>query len=420
MKKLNKFFAVLVALAMMATLCVSMAFAADKADGEGEKSEPATANLVKYLELGDSVTNPNVGFQFNFAAESNTANVAVEDMPAIDSTIIVPATETQNNKDGKSVYGYKDFATILGNKFANAKAGVYTYTVSETQNKLFDAEGNEVTAPNEYTFDWDSQTFTIRVYVDANSTVTYVTATKTGEDGKQIITTKDPVTEENNELKIVGLTFDNKATKSENVTPDPSKKIYGVLNVAKTVENLTGAQLTDAQKADEFKFTITLTKAYGADDTVPAAKIHDANGDHDFVPETAMKYGTPIPVTLKTGEVFYFPTLPAGTTWTVNEDLSASPAKHAQYQPGYVVTSKSLAATESETAAAGESLATNSYALEQDTTGEVADYTNKYDDNLDNPEGILISNLPYIALALVAIGGLVAYVVVRRRQSDEA
>ena len=34
--------------------------------------------------------------------------------------------------------------------------------------------------------------------------------------------------------------------------------------------------------------------------------------------------------------------------------------------------------------------------------------------------GILISNLPYIALALVAIGGLVAYVVVRRRNADEA
>ena len=34
--------------------------------------------------------------------------------------------------------------------------------------------------------------------------------------------------------------------------------------------------------------------------------------------------------------------------------------------------------------------------------------------------GILMSNLPYIVLALVAIGGMVAYVVVRRRNADEA
>ena len=35
-------------------------------------------------------------------------------------------------------------------------------------------------------------------------------------------------------------------------------------------------------------------------------------------------------------------------------------------------------------------------------------------------EGVLMANLPYIVLALVAIGGMVAYVVVRRRNADEA
>ena len=40
--------------------------------------------------------------------------------------------------------------------------------------------------------------------------------------------------------------------------------------------------------------------------------------------------------------------------------------------------------------------------------------------NDTTPTGILIANLPYIVLALVAIGGLVAYVVVRRRNADEA
>ena len=71
-------------------------------------------------------------------------------------------------------------------------------------------------------------------------------------------------------------------------------------------------------------------------------------------------------------------------------------------------------------AATGASLATyDNYLLVDKATDEIA-YTNDYNADLDTPTGILINNLPYIALALVAIGGLVAYVVVRRRQDDEA
>ena len=62
-------------------------------------------------------------------------------------------------------------------------------------------------------------------------------------------------------------------------------------------------------------------------------------------------------------------------------------------------------------------------------TGEFADakvtaelqektITNTY--NETTQEGVLHNSIPYIVLALVAIGGMVAYVVVRRRNADEA
>lgn len=60
-------------------------------------------------------------------------------------------------------------------------------------------------------------------------------------------------------------------------------------------------------------------------------------------------------------------------------------------------------------------------AVVSDSTANAADVTNTYDDDKDETKtGITMNNLPFIVLALVALGGLVAYVVVRRRNADEA
>ena len=74
MKKLNKFFAVLVALAMMATLCVSMAFAEDTEPGKdltpSEQQKSADARIGKYLTIPAGVDVPDVTFTFNFERNS--------------------------------------------------------------------------------------------------------------------------------------------------------------------------------------------------------------------------------------------------------------------------------------------------------------------------------------------------------------
>ena len=59
-------------------------------------------------------------------------------------------------------------------------------------------------------------------------------------------------------------------------------------------------------------------------------------------------------------------------------------------------------------------------ATANDTAGAAMDVTNKYNPSEGSVTGILMSNIPYIVLALVAIGGLCAYVVVRRKNADEA
>ena len=400
MKKLNKFFAVLVALAMMATLAVTSAFALD----DDQQPAAADAKLFKYLELAESVTNPNIEFTFNFEAGANTANVTT---PTINPVKITPTQKTTADNDANSVYGVKTFAEILTGVDFPA-AGVYTYTVTEA-------------APSDANVTPGNETYTVRIYVDKDKNVTHVTATKDGKN-KEKVQVDEPVVDENTGIKIQGLTFDNKYVKNEEVTPDPENDLYGVLNIAKKVDTTSGDEISADRADDTFKFILTLTKAYGAPDEVPAAKVHPKTGA-DYAYAGDLVYGDN-EITLKAGEVFYFPTLPAGTKWTVKEDLpNSTNAKKDQYQAAYVVTTSDDTAdlVKSGDAAAGAALpAGSTYLLKEDTAGEKAVYTNTYDDKLDEPEGILMSNLPYIALALVAIGGLVAYVVVRRRNADEA
>ena len=111
--------------------------------------------------------------------------------------------------------------------------------------------------------------------------------------------------------------------------------------------------------------------------------------------------GTPATVNLKTNERLVFTDLDVGTVINVKEaDYSADFNASATLNGASAAIADGVDATASE---AGNKL-----------------YVTNESKNDTTPEGILISNLPYIALALVAIGGLVAYVVVRRRNADEA
>ena len=109
-------------------------------------------------------------------------------------------------------------------------------------------------------------------------------------------------------------------------------------------------------------------------------------------------------ITLKHNQRLVFTDLDVGATYTVAE------TEDAGYTAAYVKTAEGTAA------ASVTGLSTNGTITEKDDS--VA-YTNTSKKD-SKPTGILISNLPYIALALVAIGGLVAYVVVRRKADDEA
>ena len=131
--------------------------------------------------------------------------------------------------------------------------------------------------------------------------------------------------------------------------------------------------------------------------------------DGAFGEETPLAANGIINVDLGDGDYIEFTEIPVGATYSVAETTDEDYA--ASYK-------KTVNGTTDENATNYTGAIAGDVTAGKDKV-ELTNNCTKTDDDV-KPEGILISNLPYIALALVAIGGLVAYVVVRRRNADEA
>jgi len=405
MKKLNKIFAVLVALAMMATLCVSMAFATN------ETTNGDDALLVKYLDVANGVTAPTKEYTFNWVANaSGTISQADADAVKPTNVKLTPATATNFNGDENTVAAKVAVADLFknGEKYKFTKPGEYIYTVSEV---IPDTAVNYIVKDGNETWTYDPATYTVRIYVDKDLNITQITVqdnSKTAGDKEDA--TKDPTVvnqeTQTEDYRAQGLTFENKYTKT--LVDEESED--GVLAVEKLVTGTYG------DKTQKFPFTIVLT-APTAEDATAAIEYKVAGVAQDA---TAFANGTKtISGEIANGEKIVFTKLPAGTTYTVTETLKIEDAEAFANAGKY--TPSVTGATAASTPAKGANLSTVAQDVDdaQDAANKVT-YTNAFDDSSVTPTGILINNLPYIVLALVAIGGLVAYVVVRRRQADEA
>ncbi len=485
MKKLNKFFAVLVALAMMATLCVSMAFAFDDnvPAGDNVSENAANAYLVKYLKIKEGVTIPDDTYTFTFEPVASST-VTAADLTAYGDDIIPQditikardMTPSDSDKDDGALVYAKSIDDIFdGIDFP--KAGEYCYDVSETLPVKGENDIGDYTA--------NTQSYRLRIYVERQLKVVgydeetgdpiYGTEYETvinkitvqDEKTKKNVeiddpsviavptetpgeTTQKPLTQEEIEASNVeGFTFVNKYDLDENHDTDKNDK--GAFYAEKETK---GAYGDDTQK-----FPVTFTVTWPADGSYDkgdkALNLYTNNDEGEAVALTD-KDGNPIAlakdanadtwsatVELANGEYAYFKYLPKGAKVTVSENLTASDINNAAwYNQSTVSTTNGTAGALNEamkdaegndvakktkdtqnpkkTVITADDVEYTAHALAADKkTNDSAKVTN---DSVYEPSttGILLSNLPYIVLALVAIGGMVAYVVIRRRQSDEA
>lgn len=274
------------------------------------------------------------------------------------------------------------------------EAGKYEYTVTENETAQpaipTDSVHEEmIMSKAEYTMD---------VYVEnindgcqiANIIVNKTKDDKGGnETGKVDISNTDK-----NGFKFTNTYVQEAGTGDKPSNPGEDYNTYGSLNVSKTI-NKNGAN--SASTTDEFSFQATFKFPTGTDaNTLGEVK---ANGTAITLTDGACDFK------LKNGEKEKFTGLPVGTTMTVTE--SATP----NYKGSAKVTINGAPGKTIEATKYDEAITVSNQKLGQKKN--TVDVTNTY--NNVPVTGIIMNNLPYIAMIVIGAAALVVYVQNKRK-----
>ena len=415
MKK--RLLAMLLAMAMVLSLGIISAFAEDTTPAtDAQKAEKF--KLTKILKMPEGTKTPASTFAFEITKNGDN-NIASAPTFAEPVTISFTGNETQAAVSGEE--GVVAVTKSLEDVFDGCTAtGTYSYLIKE----LATAPTTQAGENEKYTYAVNQ--YIVNIYVDSNGDQTFTLQEKVtpGDEWGKIPAETETIEvpgESGTETKTINVDnakFENTYVKTAATTPDGKPDIDDPTDPADTkddtafcfekkVENDTGSLYAGT----DFDFYVTVAAPSinslsndKAGYTYKVVKINSnplqivSTGVIDPAAEEATN------IKLKTGERAVFTDLDVGAKVTVREAEYADFAQTANVN--------GTAATD-PTAAAG---IVTAVVQDDEKDLEVINTSN----NNTTPTGILINNLPYIALALVAIGGLVAYVVVRRRNADEA
>lgn len=267
--KLKKFFAGVLAAAMMLTVGATAAFAE-------EAAAPITSvDVSKVYKLIGAGISPTETFTFDIKGKEVTnagTGVTGESMPVPSIGSVAYTVEDGAKADGNSKNVTIDF-TKDGQLIYNA-VGVYDYTVSENAGKTLGVA-------------YDTKTYTMRVVVvNGETRGTY---------------------------KINSVQFIDSVTKQKaNTVSFENTYSANTLSVSK---NVTGAL---GDKAKDFQFHVNFTNTNGTEKTWTNA-ITVKKTAQDGTNSTII-LGEDGGFTLKDGETVVFENVPADLTYTVSED----------------------------------------------------------------------------------------------------
>lgn len=275
------------------------------------------------------------------------------------------------------------------------EAGKYEYTVTEMQTadpEVSDEHEKMIMSNAEYIMD---------VYVTngaAGTEISNIIVNKVKDDAGQSKTGKvDIGNTDDNGFKFTNTYVQEAGTGTDPTNPDPTYNKFGSLNVSKKVVNANG---TTATSDDEFTFTAIFAFPTGTDANTLGG-IKDATGN-------SVKLGEDRTYTfkLKANEDMKFTGVPVGTTITVKETATKNYKGSAE-----VVLNGGTSQTVPASKYYEELTAVNNQKLGQNQN--TVDVTNTYN---DVPlTGIIMNNLPYIAMIVIGAAALVVYVQNKRK-----
>ena len=404
--KRNKILKKLLSVSLAAVLSLGgmvTAFAADPSPDDNVK-------ILKELKMDESLEIPTGGLAFSFtftAKEYNgvTATSSIvngEAMPTVGPVgITVPANTTGTNANGMD--SYKVESDKIFKDVVWQAPGVYTYTVAETASTTS-------TVPSNATIDYSTTSYEVTAYVKNDGAGGFVVA--------QIGVKKDNGSGTLEKVEVTpGLTtnefaFVNEYSESAGGT-DPTTD--PALKVSKTVTGAYGDQnkyfdfaIDTTASASETAGTTTY-KAYVIDTaTSDVVSLSDgkndltATGNDTYGDYVEVLAGTTLNVKLKHGQHVAFVGMGAGSKYDATEGAATN------YIPSISVI------VNGGTANAVNGLTTGERII--GAAANSAAYTNAYNDGAITPTGITTNDIPFIGMIVLAMGALVAFVVVKTRK----
>lgn len=365
--KLKKFFAGVLAAAMMLTVGATAVLATNTTDSMIVADNNGVANftLTKKLMVAEGTAPQKMTFNFTVsgrdadAAKGAKAGTLGKDFTTQPS---VTLEKTGNEQFTTSTTAYSqtfsiDLVKLLGDNYN--KVGKYAYTISENETKI----------PG---------------------------ITKDSHEYEMIVTVvnkeKDNLTSDTGYGYFVGM-YDADGNK---VTAEFTNTYNSYsLEVKKTVQGNFG------DLGDTFTFYITLGGADGKDNNYASATVTVSDAANAANGKTWTIGGGQQTVTLKHGQTIIVSNLPVGVTYTVTEKKTNDDGTAWVYDT------------------TGEAVAINDVlpSITTNNNENKVEIVNKHEGTPDM--GVVLDNAPYIAmLAIVAIGG-VALMLNKRRRDEE-
>lgn len=396
--KLKKFFAGVLAAAMMLTVGATAAFAdtisVPGGDYKGAKmlvadeNQQANVTLTKILEVKEGTAPDYMKFNFAVTADGNSTALAIASTEFKIADQENKVFNTTNGDNGSGIYK-RTFDIDVAALTKNKPVGKYTFTITETMEKAYQS----VTAERE--------TLTMVVSkVNAKE----VDSTATADFGY-----------------FVAL-YDSEGNKI--LATDAFKNKYGDGNIqnlklSKTVHGALG------NLSKDFTFKIKFTKADALQNNTDTglykgpqvaelsntATIKDGITDIDIDKSAYLELDKEYTVTLRHNDSLDLSNLPAGIKYEIYEDGSQVE------NSAVVVTVDNVKYTVTVTDTTFDTKEPTKIKGEVGSTDVTTAFQNT---NPDSPDmGVVLDNAPYIAmLAIVAIGG-VALMLNKRRRDEE-
>lgn len=391
-------FAKVLSAVLALVMCMAMGTTAFAANSTGSETTPATATIVKELQIPGGTTTPAATFTF-------TATSATTDAPEIASKSVT-YTAADTAADGKL---YKTIDLFENVTFSHA--GEYVYTVKETSGTY--------TAGDKETMTYSAAEYKLTVVVKNGENGPYIAeiaAQQMKDDAGADIATQtkvDPNPTDPSNPTSGGVRFVNTYVKGGSIVkpdpenpegPDKTDPTDALMTIAKTVTGDIGDMVTP------FKFTVSASNPSlvpAADQTVKA-RIYNADGTYgnDII------IGSNTEVSLAHGQKLVFLNLYAGATVSFKETDAIAIEK---YNVSAVVKNGDAAAESCDKETVTSTGITVTPVSENKASATVTN-------NLESisPTGVIINNLPFIMMIVVAAAGFVAYIAAKRRRSASA